>query len=116
MNAVRAMVASVLLYRAHTCALSPKQLQQLELVQRKQLRQILARSRWRPCAGSSHSQTSNEDPGVRAALYIEQSLQGRWVGHVPRMPNYRLARQLFSVQCSPPPRRRIRCLTHITYL
>ena len=73
--------------------------ERLELVQRKQLRQVLGRSRWRPRAGSSFSQISNEQllaaceqPTIEQRL---QRLQGRWVGHVLRMPNYRLARQLF---------------------
>ena len=99
MRIYRAMVASVLLYGAHAWALSPKQLERLELVQRKQLRQILGRSRWRPHAGSTYSQISNEQllaaceqPTIEQRL---QRLQGRWVGHVLRMPNYRLARQLF---------------------
>ena len=42
MRIYRAMVASVLLYGAHAWALSTKQLERLELVQRKQLRQVLA--------------------------------------------------------------------------
>ena len=57
----RAMVASVLLYGAHVWALSPKQLERLQVVQRKQLRQILGRRHWRPRAGSSYSQISNEE-------------------------------------------------------
>ena len=94
MRIYRAMVASMLLCGAHAWALSPQQLKRPELVttvQRKQLRQILGRSRWRPRAGSSHSQISNEDllvvceqPTVEQRL---QRLQGRWVGHALQMPN-----------------------------
>lgn len=77
-------------------------------MQRKQLRHMLGRSRWRPRAGNSHSQLSNaellaacEQPTVEERL---KRMQGRWVGHVLRMPNYRLARQMFfGAKLSPAP-------------
>lgn len=99
MRVYRAMVASVLLYGAHSWALSPPQLERLETLQREQLRHILGRSRWQPRKGSSRSQISNEEllalceqPTIEERL---TRLQGRWVGHVLRMAPTRLARQMF---------------------
>lgn len=112
MRIYRCMVGSVLLYGAHSWAPTDKQLARLEVKQQSQLRRILGRSAWKVPPGSSNSGPrliSNqqllsvcEQPTIAERLAC---LQGRWVGHLLRMPEHRLARQLFfgSLQTTAPP-------------
>lgn len=101
MRILRAMVSSVLLYGAHSWALSAAQLEKLELVQRKQLRHILGKASWMVLPGGSEPPRRISNEALYAACQqstIEQQLRrirGQWVGHILRMPNHRLAKQLF---------------------
>lgn len=107
----RALVSSVLLYGAHSWALTQPQLERLEVLQRKQLRQILGSASWAVPPGGSQppKRISNEElmaaceqPSIEHQLL---RLRGCWVGHVLRMPNHRLTKQLFFgtiVSAAPP--------------
>ena len=97
-----AMVRSVLLYGTHSWALTPAQLEDLERLQRKHLSRILGRSSWQVPPGSSSQPKLLSNDALMAACggqptiaELLERLRGRWVGHVLRMPEHRLARQLF---------------------
>lgn len=115
MRIYTALVRSVLLYGAHSWALTPPQLERLEVLQRSHLRRILGRTRWRvPPGGESQPKLLSNEAllaacgGPRTVATMLQRMRGRWVGHVLRMPGYRLARQLFfaSIDFSAPPQSR----------
>ena len=99
-------MTSVLLYGAHCWALSAVQLERLEVVQRDHLRRILGKAAsQQPAPGGTATRTiSNERLyEICSQPTIEQQLRstcGRWVGHVLRMPDYRLAKQLFFWQAA----------------
>ena len=110
-----AMVRSVLLYGAHSWALAPAQLEKLEVLQRSHLRRILGRSSWKvPPGGDSRPKYLSNEALMAACLEqptVETQLlrlRGRWVGHVLRMSEDRLARQLFfgSLATTAPPQSR----------
>ena len=100
------------MYGAHSWALTDIQLEKLEKLQRSHLRRILGRSSWQvPPGGNSQPQLlSNQalmaacrgQPTLEAQLL---RLRGRWVGHLLRMPEDRLARQLLfgTVATAAPP-------------
>eukprot|EP00887_Chlorella_sp_A99_P008075 scaffold12.g8075.t1 len=94
------MVSSVLLYGAHSWALSEPQLKKLEIWQHKRLRVLLGRRAWMvPPGGPEPPKSISNDvlheltgiPSIAAQL---QRLRGHWLGHLLRMDNSRLAKQL----------------------
>lgn len=107
-----AMVRSVLLYGAHSWPLTPAQLEELEVLQRSHLRRILGRSSWKvPPGGASQPKLLSNEAlmaacGNQPTIAVQlRRVRGRWVGHVLRMPEHRLARKLFFgslVSCAPP--------------
>jgi len=110
----RAMVSSVLLYAAHSWALTDAQLERLEVAQRAQLRRMVGSLSWKvPPGGSEPPRTiSNaslhrlcQQPTIKEQLH---RTRGCWVGHILRMPDHRLAKQLFfgTLTTSAPPQSR----------
>ena len=75
------------------------------------MRRMLGRSCWKvPPGGSSQPRLLSNEALMEACSQptiaeLLQRLRGRWVGHVLRMPEYRLARQLFfgTIVTSAPP-------------
>jgi hypothetical protein len=102
MRIYRAMVSSVLLYGGHSWALTAPQLDRLEKLQRRQLRQVLGTRAYKAARDDSglRMKISNEELMAKCCKQrtIAEQLErqrGRWVGHVLRMPDHRLAKQLF---------------------
>ena len=100
MRIYRSLVSSVLLYGAHSWALTAAQLERLEVVQRKQLRQIVKGSSAAPPVGSEPPRHISNTVlmATCAQPSIEMQLlrqRGCWVGHILRMPDCRMAKQLF---------------------
>ena len=90
MQVYRTMVSQVLLYGSHSWSLTAAQLEWLEVLQRHQLRRILG--------VQLSDRLSNEDvlqrcqqPTVAAQLHQRR---GHWIGHVLRMDDGRIAKQL----------------------
>ena len=113
MRIYRAMVSSVLLYAGHSWAVTAPQLEELEVLQRKQLRSILGPESWVVAPGGdvAPKRISNEElmtacqqPSIALQL---QRQRGCWVGHILRMPDHRLAKQMFfgTIVSSAPPQR-----------
>jgi len=85
----RALVLSVLLYGCEGWALSTQQLQRLEVLHRQCLRTIVGlRLTDRISNHALHS-----DYGVPTIAEVLRLLQGRWLGHVARMPDSRITKQ-----------------------
>ena len=86
----KVIVLAVLLYALETCTLYRKQLMKLERFQQYCLREIL-NIRWQ-------SLTTNEEVLRRSDCFSITSLlmksRLRWSGHVARMPDYRIPKQL----------------------
>ena len=102
MRIYRVMVSTVLLYGAHCWAPTAAQLERLEVLQRQHLRSLLGKKlAWSVPPGGSQTPkriSNNELYELCQQPTIEQQLhriRGQWVGHVLRMPDYRLAKQLF---------------------
>eukprot|EP00887_Chlorella_sp_A99_P003058 scaffold9.g3058.t1 len=95
-----AMVSSVLLYGAHSWALSEPQLKKLETWQHKRLRVLLGRRTWTVPPGGPEPPKSisnvelHELTGTPSIATQLQRLRGRWLGHLLRMDDSRLAKQL----------------------
>lgn len=101
MRIYRAMVSSVLLYAGHSWAVTAPQLEELEVLQRKQLRNILGPASWAVAPGGAAApkrisnvdlMTACQQPSIAQQL---QRQRGCWVGHILRMPDHRLAKQMF---------------------
>lgn len=95
-----AMVRMVLLYGAHSWALTVAQMERLEQLQRDQLRNILGPARWSvpPGAPGGPQLVSNErllelcgTTTIGAQLH---TIRHNWLGHLLRMGDERLAKQL----------------------
>ena len=90
MQAYRAVVTAVLLYGSHSWALSAEQLERLEVLHRQHLRCFLGVRR---SAHLPNEQVYERCSTLPLAVQLLQR-RGRWLGHLLRMGDDRLAKQL----------------------
>ena len=84
------MVSQVLLYGSHSWNLTAEQLEQLEVLQRQHLRRILG-VRLSDRLSNEKLLAECEQPTIAAQL---QQRRGHWIGHLLRMGDGRIAKQL----------------------
>ena len=90
MGVYRALVSSVLLYASHSWAPTTAQLEMLEVLQRHHLRQILGVRRIDKMPNETLLERCQQ-PTIASQLHQRR---GHWIGHVLRMGDERLAKQL----------------------
>ena len=100
MEVYRVMVGQVLLYGSHSWNLTASQLEQIEVLQRHQLRRILGVRRSDRLTNKDLLQKCHQ-PTFEAQL---RQRREHWIGHMLRMGNGRLALQLL-YSCLPGPKR-----------
>jgi hypothetical protein len=109
------VVTSVLLYGSEAWGLSAGQLERLEVFHRKCLRHIVG---WRLTARLSNAELYSRCGGTRTIAARLDLRQLRWLGHLGRMDEGRLAKQLlYGTMHAPDRRRRVgRPSTHVHLL
>ena len=102
MQVYHCMVTSVLLYGCEAWALSAVQLERLEVFHRQCLRQIVG---WRLSDRMSNEQLCGRCNATTMRVMVVRH-QLRWLGHLGRMGNGRLARQCLHITMAADGRRR----------